>query len=358
MPTLLDDMPAVYRDLLPKWFERQAPDESKATCASCAMCAPAEASPADPGVFFSPDVKCCSYHPTLPNYLVGGILEDQRPELQAGRDRILAKITSRVGVTPRWLAAPARYLLLHGAARDSSFGRSPVLLCPYYQLEGGTCAIWPYREAVCSTFFCKFDAGDNGRVFWDNVKRYFSVFEATLSEHVIAELGSQDMVDLPTNRRWLTREELEDTPPSDADYQTWWRAWEGKEAELYRQAYQLISALSREEVERLVVPRLEVAFEALQTSLDVLADPKLPERLRCNTDMRVVDLGDSMCWVNSYRRYDPQTVPAVLVNALTVFDGERSTEEAVGLAASQYGVALSPDLLLSLWELRFLLAVG
>jgi hypothetical protein len=83
------------------FFDEAAPREEKATCSNCAMCAPPGAPPAPEVVYFRPDIKCCSFHPTLPNYLIGGVLRDERPDMAEGRRRLLAKIGARVGITPR-----------------------------------------------------------------------------------------------------------------------------------------------------------------------------------------------------------------------------------------------------------------
>src|SRR3954454_5365908 len=79
-------LPVLYRPLLPAFFDTEAPAEEKATCGSCAMCPPPGAE--GDGAYFRPDVKCCTYHPRLPNYLVGALLADDDPALAEGRRRV------------------------------------------------------------------------------------------------------------------------------------------------------------------------------------------------------------------------------------------------------------------------------
>jgi hypothetical protein len=57
------------------------PRESRASCDNCAMCAVGGAGQqsAPRAYFFDPLVKCCSFVPDLPNFLVGGILSDADP---------------------------------------------------------------------------------------------------------------------------------------------------------------------------------------------------------------------------------------------------------------------------------------
>ncbi len=114
---------------------RPRPEEPKATCSNCAMCPPPDPVP---GVtYFRTDLKCCTYQPQLPNYLVGAILADGDPAMDEGRRRIRAHIATRVGVTARWLAPSGKRTALLRASRASSFGRTTTLRCPYYLPEQG-----------------------------------------------------------------------------------------------------------------------------------------------------------------------------------------------------------------------------
>src|SRR5450631_4114901 len=125
--TFRDLLPAVYRVLLPAFFEREAIHEDKATCSDCAMCDKSSsngggsrsAGTGDGVSYFRPDTKCCTFQPHLPNYLVGALLRDADPALAEGQRRIRARIAQRVGVTPQWLAPGRKFSLLFEAARVS-----------------------------------------------------------------------------------------------------------------------------------------------------------------------------------------------------------------------------------------------
>lgn len=131
MTRLLDAVPDFYARFLPDLFQRDITDEAKATCDSCAMCEAncqnAVSSIDGKQRLFRPDTKCCTYHPRLPNYLVGAILSDQSPEMAEGRRRLEERIRSRIGITPHWLRPPAKYNLLYGNAR-LAFGNDAVAL--------------------------------------------------------------------------------------------------------------------------------------------------------------------------------------------------------------------------------------
>ncbi len=101
------------------------------------MCRPSPETGVAP---FRPDVKCCSFFPHLPNFAVGGILNDTSPETDIGRHSVEARIAAKVGVTPFGLDAPATYALLYAQA-DHAFGVARGLRCPHYIEAGGLCGI-------------------------------------------------------------------------------------------------------------------------------------------------------------------------------------------------------------------------
>src|SRR5262249_54178458 len=142
---------------------RPIPREPLATCDTCAMLPPEGAAPSD--AYFEPDVKCCSYMPKVPSFLVGMLLSDDEPAMQEGRDRMRARIAKRVAVTPLGVYPPTQFAMLYRPG-NGSFGRSRALRCPFFAEESGACTIWKHRNAVCTTWFCKHDRGKRGEDFW------------------------------------------------------------------------------------------------------------------------------------------------------------------------------------------------
>jgi hypothetical protein len=118
--------------------------ERYATCSACAMAKEPDARGEVPPGAFNADTKCCTFTPTLPNFLVGAALADSTLS-PFGRRSLLDRIAARRGVSPFGL-------LGEPAVDPRGFGRDPALLCPHY--DGGVCGIWPHREAVCTTYYC------------------------------------------------------------------------------------------------------------------------------------------------------------------------------------------------------------
>src|SRR5262249_54047658 len=151
-------LPPLYATWIDQLLGARIPAETDATCDDCAMCAPAgTASQSTAEMFYNPDTKCCTYVPTLPNYLVGRILRDDDPAFAAGRKTVETRLENGVAVTPLGLGMFPVFGLLYRQTAEQTFGRSKSLLCPHFMAEaGGRCGVWKHRAAVCATWYCKF----------------------------------------------------------------------------------------------------------------------------------------------------------------------------------------------------------
>jgi hypothetical protein len=343
--TLRDDMPAVYRSFLPELFDRAAPEEKRATCSDCAMCDKSGRGKADDPAFFQPDIKCCSYHPTLPNYLVGAALADA--SLLEGGARLRAKIAARVGVTPLWVSSPRKWLVVYDAARDSSFGRSERLLCPYFERGSGSCTVWPYRESICATFFCKHTAGSAGRELWMSLKRYLAHLESRLSWHAATVvLGYEPRPDPP--RMKLTLEDLEDRAPSEADYVSYWGDFVGREEAFYVACAKTVEALTVNDRRRLIDETGGDKLLAEMTALyEAATQPQLAPRLQLNPELRVTKT-DTGVGVIGYSKYDPLVLTQDLYDALALFRADETTEDALLRLRRDHDLDLPESLLLEM----------
>lgn len=344
-------LPGLYHPLLPAFFDAVAPDEAKATCSNCAMCPPKGERPAEGVVYFRPDTKCCTYHPRLPNYLVGAILADPSDEMAEGRRRIRAQIQGRVGVSPRWLAPSRRYSLLLKASRESSFGRSTALLCPYFQEEGGLCSIWRYRESDCSTFFCKHMNGADGKIFWSELDSYLRLVEARLSTFAIEGLS---LVEPAGPNGQLSLEELEGRAPSPTDYHAVWNAWEGREEELYLACHDRVTALRPGELES-IVGASPPELAAVESAYRRLTAPVLPERLVLNPDASLQPVPGGVLAV-TFSRYEPVLLSPDLHEVLKELRPDETVAEFKARLVRDHALEVPDDLLLGLHQLRVVIS--
>lgn len=352
MTSIRETLPEAHRRLLPVVFDRPEIPERRATCEACAMCSPAEAAGTSGAstISFAPDLKCCTYQPTLPNFLVGAVLSDSSPEAAEGRRRMQARIRSRIGVTPQWLAPSRKHRVLLDAARATSFGRSKVLLCPFFVEEGGLCSIWRHREAVCSTFFCKHEAGAAGHAFWIAEKAVLAHHEMVLARHA-AQAVFPGAAEPTIPRLRLTLEDLEDRPPSEDDYVSYWGEWEGREEELYRRAYEVVQGLSATKALDLLAdePRAAEHLETMAARYDAVVSPRLAERLVMNPALQATPVsaaGDMA--VLTYSAYDPVRLVPELWAVLPEFTAEETVAEVKARLDRDKDVTIGDDLLLVL----------
>lgn len=208
--------------MLPDLAYKRFPSECGSTCDACPKVA-------EEG--FHPDVRCCSYHPRVPNVLLGFALED--PETAPWIEKVIAEgLTTPEGLqsTPVEL----RKSLQH-AADPRHDGASVV--CRFLDAENRRCRIYHYRDSVCATFFCKHDRPD-GEEFWRSLQALAGQCEAALSQWAMAEVGldvdayvarfdalAADMPKLTarTDAGW----------PEDAR-RALWGEWFGRDAEFFR----------------------------------------------------------------------------------------------------------------------------
>jgi Fe-S-cluster containining protein len=347
--TLRTKLTPIYAQLFGEVFDQPAVVETRATCEACSMCDHGQLAPVAMD-YFVPDAKCCTFHPTLANYAVGAILADQGDELAEGRRRLRAKIAARVGVTPNGIASPRRYNVLYSAARGAGFfGRSKAMLCPYFDAENdGRCTVWLHRDAVCSTYFCKYTAGKPGFLFWDSLKSYITFVERTLSRHTAVGLDPS-VREPPYDRLSLSKEDLEDLPPTDADYASYWGngAWVGREEEFYVACYQRVRDMPRSAFVEAVddtpdgrgyLGRLASRYELIPSdetpkSLVLVAPKDLQKRV---TEDAVV--------VTTYNPYDAFSVDKELFDVLGMLRPEETLEENLRRLDRDHDVQLAPEL--------------
>ena len=345
------DLPDLYRKFLPEFFEELIPVETYATCNDCSMCLkPGEV--AIPGVaYFKPNVKCCSYFPKLPNYLVGGLLSDNNPAMDEGRIRIREKIRNRIGITPQAVDAPKKYNVLIKSGGIKSFGKNTSLICPYFVAEGGLCSIWKFRDSMCSTYFCKSVAGKQGSTFWNVLHNYLNQVQETLCWYVLDSLHCdiQSVWDYVHNRQNddLTPEDLDEIPPDEETYRKLWGDWFGREEDFYRECYRLVEALTKEEFDRQGGIDQRISLKRLQNAQNDVVHPKIPPVLKKNPELRSFETPDGKITVLTHVGF--YSIKKTLFEVLGWFDGVKTTAEIQKLVFENYQADLNDDLIVPMF---------
>lgn len=357
MPRIVDSFPSLYRTILPEPFARDVPDEAKATCSSCAMSAE-NATPGfqDGSRFFRSDTKCCTYQPRLPNYLVGSILADERPDLAEGRRRISERIASGVGVTPLWLRPPRTWTVLYDQARGA-FGRTLALRCPYYEATSGGCTIWAWREAVCSTFFCRYVAGADGRTFWMTTKTYLSLVEHQLARFAALQLHPEHLysgrAQAPGQDAPLGPNDLDEQVDAAAHRATW-GAWAGREEEFYRACATTVAQVTPVQLESLLGLDGQVQLEQVRRAHAQAVSPKLPRVLRLNPSASIQWQRDGSFAVTAYSEMDALALPGAAYELLAAFDGHAPVDDVRARLRDEKSADLGDEVILELYRQRVL----
>ena len=332
-------LPPLYDRWITELAGAPTAGEAAATCGDCAMVEPG------PGLQgYDPVTKCCTYTPTLPNYLVGAALADDRLDELGGRDSLRRRIQARAGVTPLGLAQPPTVKLIAGHAQPA-FGKAPRLMCEHYHAATGQCGIWLHRNAVCSTWFCKHDRGAVGLVFWHALRDLLLHVEHELSRHCVLELDAPYQPTSPDPAKSgpapLTAHDLDGTVP-DAEYAKRWGAWTGRELELYARCDALVRDLSWSDLQQIAGPELGLLARELARFRARREQPGVVPAALTLRRLEVLRDGDPVT-VATYSGTDPIAIPTALLRILPVFRGQPIAEARQELATLD--VDLDDDLL-------------
>jgi len=357
MLEVYNQFPALYQGLLPEIMNLRIPQETKANCSHCTMVHEQSAVGCLQKHQFRADTKCCTYHPRLPNYLVGALLNDERPSLAEGRLRMRAKIDNRTGVTPWWIGPSVLERHLYEQVRGA-FGKTARLRCPFYEEVQGNCTVWAYRESVCSTWYCKYDAGKDGLQFWTTLKGYMGHVENHLARFAMMTIDSEYVLDDHAMafylRQDLSKEDLDGVGPDASSYARLWRHYEGRQEDFYRECAGIVQALSPAEVRQILGLDGDIKAADTKRRHETILMGKLPAKLCFNPNATVRWLENGEVALGAYSEYDALALPGESYRMLQAFDGVSSTEETRQKIRTQFQTDFSDDILLTLYRYRIL----
>jgi hypothetical protein len=327
------------------------------TIARCARARARDGSPCCAAFFFDPVVKCCTYVPDLPNFLVGGILSDTDPATDAGRGTVERRIADAIGVTPLGLMKSPVHALLYRNSSDA-LGRTRTFRCPHYIEDGGRCGVWRHRNSVCTTWFCKHLRGQVGYTFWRSLLHVLGQVEGELAHWCVLELqlGDDAMRHLMASG-WdggadaITGDTLDHKVDPEA-YARIWGAWRGREHAFFTRCAELVRPLSWADVLAICGPEARVRARLTQESYRRLTSDDIPPVLEVGS-MQLALMTRATTRVSTYSGYDPLDVPNQVMELLPYFDG-RPTEDVLAAIASERGIRLEPGLVRKLVDFMVL----
>ncbi len=234
-------VPTIYEGLISPKVLGLGAVETKATCDRCLRSRDKRFS-----YTYKENLKCCTFHPYLPNYAVGALLLE--PQKTVGILKIQQKIKERQFALPLGIMAPYDYQLAFLSKEDTDFGNRSDLLCPYFNVPENKCSIWQYRGVVCTSFYCRSDYGQNGQKFWAVFSDYLSYVEMALAEECLVQLdfSPRDISDqlMYLNKRDFTsQEQSQKVLATEVDFELW-NGYQDK-VQFYQKCFSIVKNLDR-----------------------------------------------------------------------------------------------------------------
>lgn len=222
--------PGIWAYMMPQEMRGlRLPEERRATCMNC---------PKSCYEGYRRDYRCCTYHPRIPNYLIG-----LASQTQAGKGAIDVLLKQGMLLPEGMSHAPQQWIDYLDDMEHERFGASQNVLCPMLDRSTGYCNVHAFRNSVCSTFFCYKDHGDVGDRFWSDVQTLGSQVEMALSQWALERSGfdltayfatfdrlSADVAATSGSKGW-----------SEEALQELWGDWYGREMELMLSCAKLIA---------------------------------------------------------------------------------------------------------------------
>lgn len=244
---LKKSLPPIYEHLLPVKILNFKVQETKATCSNCNW------------KEYQPNLKCCTFEPYLPNYLIGALLQDPKTHPQA-LGVFSKKLKNKELLLPIGTTAPISYQVSFNSREPSDFGNRADWLCPYYiqdpSAKGNTCSVWKYRGSVCSTFFCQSSYGKKGKNFWSQLNDYLSYVEMALMEESLVYLDFSprqisaclDFI----NRKSGTEAELKTNSLPAAQFKKLWNGYDNDPLGFYVKTYKMVQSFDRKHLKEVM----------------------------------------------------------------------------------------------------------
>lgn len=226
--------------------------------------------------YYRHDLKCCTFYPFLPNYIVGAILVS--PQIPVFiKDLIRRKISDREYTLPMGIFVPIPYQLKFINREPQDFGNKEDLLCPYYNKGKNNCGLWQYRGSVCTSYFCYSDYGPQGLEFWEILGEYLHTCEMVLSQDCVVSRGLDPEI-IDGQLEYLncssgTKEEMDSNSMSEPLFLHYWSGWDEGIEEYYISCYHYINSMSVEELKKLLLE--ETQGLEMQVKEKIPSDPLL-----------------------------------------------------------------------------------
>ena len=235
-------LPSLYQQILPSDILSMDIHETKATCNACIKVPK-----------YDEKLKCCTFHPFLPNYMIGQILLDQKKTPTFITEILQNKIVKRQYALPLGIVAPVSYQVEFNELKSKHFGKREDWLCPYYDKALSQCGVWRNRGSVCTSFYCDSSKGSKGKNFWKVALNYLSYVEMVLCEEALVHLdfSPRQVSDLLgyINRNEGSASELKSDSMSKAKAQSLWNGYFDDQEGFYIKTLEVVKSFDKKQME-------------------------------------------------------------------------------------------------------------
>ena len=280
--------PDVMFALAPELRGLALPVESRATCQTCVLMSqkPSE----DRAPFMKQELRCCTFQPLLPNYLIGRGLQAGG----SGAELLRAAIGGDFDRRPTSLGPTEAWLKQYRELGHGGFGRTPEMKCAFYVGGEHSCGIWQTRGAVCRTWHCRYVDAERGEVLWRAVRDLIRLVEHKLSQWLVAQ----------------------GTPPTPSDSAESWADW-------YLRCAERLDATPVDELVAKKMAGIEELRAQLRSVHEQLASPRpMPDQVSPAVGaVTVLDCGDVLMSGYSFR--DFERLDRGIFAFLAALDGSR-----------------------------------
>jgi hypothetical protein len=284
------------------------PQESLADCSNCPMA----------GAPFLVDVRCCTFHPVVPNFLAGRALRRGG----VGAAKVRERLQRSDGLDLRGIGPPAGWKAMYDREQEQGFGRRADWACPFWVKGPLSCSIWEDRNHTCRSWHCKHVDKAAGQRLWAAQRALGRAVESALA---------------------VAAAKRRDTDPIDA------HGWELH----YLACAADVESWDVDALEALQTPAIQGLRDAVTTARIGLSAP-MPDVLLPHVNSIDAHVPGEVTLVG-YSDWEPGVFPADVLKLLGGFDGTRTWREAVAFIEQQ-GVSVDPSWVQALFDLDLLRA--
>ena len=298
--------------------------------------------------YFSSKTKCCTFKPIIPNYLIGGIIQDstQHPD-------ILNWVNQNRQTFPLGIFPTKDDFITYDDILPDKFGRMDSFVCDFY--HDGLCGIWKYRSAICSTYHCHFYKGFYGQQFWEDVRDFLQLIEERIAQYCCYELGisarylKQNTTNFFINfqsAKWPLSND-EQLPLDDI-----WGDWVDKQADFFRECTKITQQLTYDDLIALDPIKVKIQLSALSESYEKMMSNSLPAELIINPKCNIIPYNNDYVFVQIDRMLKVPTIVGKLLESLRK---QQPVNAIIKLAYQQFNVDVDVAYLRHMYEQKILI---